>query len=183
MTKKTKKKNKLNNPLKLDLACGANKAEGFVGVDICKLPGVDIVFNLEKKPWPFEDDSVEEIVSNHYVEHTPDLILFMEECHRILVPGGKMTLVAPYWTSARCWQDPTHKRPILEQCFLYFNKKWRDDNKLSHYPITTDFDFTYGYLVAPEWRNRSDEAKAFAIKHYFNVVEDIQVILTKRKKE
>ena len=80
----------------------------------------------------------------------------------------------------RCWQDPTHKRAISEATFLYFNKEWRKANNLSHYNIESDFDFVYGYDIAPEWANRSEEARSFAIKHYTNVINDIHVTLTKR---
>jgi len=80
----------------------------------------------------------------------------------------------------RSMQDPTHVRPISEATFLYYNKKWREENLLSHYPITADFDYTFGYMMFPEWASRNEEAKAFAIRHYWNVAADIQVALTKR---
>jgi hypothetical protein len=144
---------------------------------------VDQVVDLTKFPWPFEDECAEELLASHYVEHTSDLIAFMDSCHRVLIPGGKMTVIAPYYTSMRCWQDPTHKRAICEATFLYFNKGWRDANKLDHYGIKSDFDFTYGYAMVPDWAARSEEARAFGILHYFNVVNDIHVTLTKRKKD
>ena len=37
---------------KLDIACGGNKQEGFWGVDLRPLPGVDTVHTLEEFPWP-----------------------------------------------------------------------------------------------------------------------------------
>jgi SAM-dependent methyltransferase len=174
------KKKKESEVLKVDLACGQNKQEGFVGVDIVDMPGVDIVHDLEKYPWPFKNNSVDEAFCSHYVEHTKCLMKFMNELWRILKPDARCTILAPYYTSMRCWQDPTHTRAISEASFLYFNKEWRVNNKLDHYPITCDFDFSYGYVMTPEWVNRSEESRAFAIRHYFNVVTDIQVILTKR---
>jgi hypothetical protein len=53
-------------------------------------------------------------------------------------------------------------------------------NKLDHYGIKSDFDFTYGYAFGPEWMTRNEEARNFALKHYFNVASDIQVVLVKR---
>lgn len=166
--------------LRLDLACGDNKKEGFYGVDIAKTPSVDKVVDLDKFPWPFKADSVEEIHCSHYIEHTKDIIKFMDECWRILKKGGKMTVIAPYYSSMRCWQDPTHVRAISEASFLYYNKNWREQNKLAHYPIKADFDFVYGYNLSPEWANRSEDARSFAIKHYINVISDIIVTLEKR---
>jgi SAM-dependent methyltransferase len=184
MAKKTRKKLELVpepvKPLKYDLACGQNKQPDHTGVDIAG-NDADIYFDLTTFPWTFaEDNSADEIFVSHYVEHTPDLMKFMDECWRILKPGGKMTVIAPYYNSIRCWQDPTHLRAISEATFLYFNKGWREANKLDHYPIKSDFDFSYGYGLAPEWASRSAESVGFAVKHYTNVVNDIYVTLIKR---
>jgi len=171
------------NELKLDLACGQNRQEGYFGVDIAPGDKVDAVVDLEQYPWPIESDSAEDIVCSHYIEHTSDLIKFMDEVYRILKPGGKIKVIAPYYTSIRCWQDPTHKHAISDATFLYYNKGWREANKLDHYNIKCDFDFTYGYDMNSQWANRSDEARNFAITHYWNVVNDIHVVLTKRPVE
>lgn len=166
--------------LKLDLACGQSKREGFLGVDIVPMDGVDIVADLTRFPWPWKTASVEAVQISHYIEHVPDLIAFMNELGRIMAPGGQATIIAPYYTSMRCWQDPTHVRAISEASFLYYNREWREQNKLTHYPITCDFDFQYGYAMTPDWANRAEEARAFAIRHYWNVVQDIHVTMTKR---
>lgn len=165
--------------LKYDLACGQNKQKGFIGVDIAG--DCDIKCDLTKFPWKFaKSNSVDELFISHYVEHTPDLIKFMDECWRILKKGGKITIIAPYYNSVRCWQDPTHTRAISEATFLYFNKDWRVTNKLDHYNIKSDFDFTYGYSLAADWATRNQEAIGFAIRHYTNVVNDICLTLTKK---
>jgi len=174
------KKQLINEP-RIDLACGQNKTEGYFGID--RVPGdkVDAVVDLEQFPWPIESDSAEDIVCNHYIEHTSDLIKFMDEVYRILKPGGRIKVVAPYYTSVRCWQDPTHKHAISEATFFYYNKGWREANKLDHMDIKSDYDFTYGYDMNPIWASRSEEARNFAISHYWNVVNDIHVVLTSRK--
>lgn len=181
-TKKTTKKSppKKLATIKLDIACGQNKREGFKGVDIAPGKGVDFVHDLETYPWPFKDNSVEEAHVSHYIEHVGDLVKFMNELYRILIPGGQCTVIAPYYSSIRAWQDPTHVRAISEATFLYFNQQWLKDNKLDHYNVTADFDFSYGYVFDQDWVGRSEEARAFAIKHYINVISDIQVVLTKR---
>ena len=167
-------------PFKLDIACGQNKMPDHFGVDIAPGENVDMVWDLENFPWPIPDNSVDEAVCNHYIEHTKDLIKFMNEVYRILKPGGRVHFRAPYYNSMRAWQDPTHTRAISEATFLYYNKDWRVQNKLDHYPINCDFDFSFGYDLTPDWALRSEEAKAFAIRHYTNVVSDIQAILTKK---
>lgn len=175
-----KQKFELLHPFRLDVACGQNKTPGFFGIDIAKEKDVDVVWDLERFPWPFPDNSVDELVCNHYIEHTKDLIAFMQELHRILVPGGQALIRAPYYNSMRAWQDPTHTRAISEATFLYYNQDWLKANKLDHYGITADFDYNFGYDFTPDWAMRSEESKAFAVRHYTNVISDIQVVLTKK---
>jgi SAM-dependent methyltransferase len=127
------KKLKKQKTLKLDLGCGNNKQEGFTGVDFKKTPAVDIVHDLFKFPWPFKDNSVEETFSSHFFEHVPGSIRgkLMDEVYRILIPGGKAVFITPYWSSMRSVQDFTHQwPPICETSYLYFNKGWREQNKL-----------------------------------------------------
>ena len=191
---------KTDEPLRLSLACGGNKPEGFKGVDIAQTADTDYVLDLLKFPWDqFADNSVDEIECSHFVEHIPHgdgyhdpFFQFFDEIHRILKPAefdpanpniaikGFARITCPYYSSMRAWQDPTHQRAISEASFLYLNKQWRIDNKLDHYPVTCDFDFSYGYVVNPTWQNRSQEAQGFAFQNYMNAVSDIQVLLTKR---
>lgn len=171
---------KQNKPIKINIACGQIRQDGFIGIDKVKTDAADIVHDLDQIPWPIDDSSVDEILCSHYIEHTKDLIKFVDEMYRIMKQGAKATVVAPYYANMRAIQDPTHVRSICEATFLYFNKGWRNVNKLDHYGILSDFDFTYGYQVSPEWTTRSEEARLFAMRHYWNVINDIHVILTKR---
>jgi len=164
----------------LDIACGNNKKEGFVGVDVCKTEQADIVHDLNVYPWPFEDNSVDEAWCSHFIEHVEDLMKFMNEIHRILKKDAPVTFISPYYTSVRCWQDPTHVRAISEQTYLYYNKAWREANKLDHYPITCDFNISqWAHSWNANWASRSQESKNFAIAHYNNVVDDLWAILIK----
>lgn len=56
---------------KIDLACGDNKREDYIGIDKIKTASTDYVWDLEVFPWPIESDSVEEINCSHYIEHIP----------------------------------------------------------------------------------------------------------------
>ena len=182
----------------LDLGCGQSKigadylknqmqidATEIIGVDFVEGDGIDVVHNLTKFPYPFEDNSVDAIFSSHFVEHLDghERAKFYDECYRILVPGGKMRVIHPYYKSTRAVQDFTHKwPPISEESYYYWNAEWRKINKLTHgyYDLKSNFAFTLYYTWQNEqWANKSDEARSFAINHYFNVVADMIVDLTK----
>lgn len=180
----------MEKELKLDIACGNNKKEGFTGVDIMETQSVDIVHDLTKYPWPFEDNSVDEIHCSHYIEHVPHviegedkrdgLIQFMDEIYRILKPGCKATLIAPYYKSERAFGDPTHVRYIGDLSFPYYNKEWRDVNKLSHYNINCDFDIKASYYIDNELTLKSEDVRKKAFREDWNAISDIIVEVIKK---
>jgi SAM-dependent methyltransferase len=168
--------------VKVNLACGQRKDEGWIGVDIVKTDVVDIVHDLTKMPWPFADASVDEIFCHHFMEHIngAQRMEFMNECWRIMKPGATLQIICPHWSSMRAVQDPTHVYPPLcETSFLYFNKKWRELNKLDHYPITCDFEYGYAYMYDPELNGKNADYQAMAQKHWLNAIWDIAINLTK----
>ena len=57
--------------MKLDVGCGTDKKQGFTGLDISKLPGVDIVADIQKSI-PLKDNSVEEIYCVNVLQHIPN---------------------------------------------------------------------------------------------------------------
>ena len=76
----------------------------------------------------YADASVKSATIEHKLEYVPghERVRFMEELHRILVPGGTATVVVCYWSSPRAIQDPMLAwPPMCDQSFLYFNKGWR----------------------------------------------------------
>lgn len=184
MTTATKKRRKKAKPktVKLDIACGNSKQEGFTGIDISPACDADVIHDLTRFPWPFEDDSVDEGFTSHYVEHTPDLVAFMNEVYRILKPDAMIRIVHPHLRSDRAFQDPTHTRFIPEQTWYYFARDWREAQQLDHYPITTDFGIEQMFYSGfqGDWGSRSEESRRFALNHYWNIAQDLVIDLRKR---
>ena len=169
--------------MKLDLGCGDNKREGFEGVDKFKTDSTDHVVDLLEFPWPWDDGSVEEVHCSHFFEHVPadKRARFMEELWRVMVPGGRALFITPM--GDRALQDATHQwPPLVAASYLYYNKDWRVANKLQHgfYDIKADFDYTYGFGLAPNIAVRNAEFQAFAIAHYNNAASDLHVTLVRR---
>ena len=175
-------------PLRLDIGCGPNKREGFTGVDQTAFKGVDVVTDL-RKPWPFKDGSVEEIHCSHCIEHFTAL----ERCHvynemyRVLKQGGKVSIIAPHWSSQRAYGDPTHQwPPISGFSFYYLLKSWRDANaphsdaaNLSG-GYNCDFDAQWGFGMHQSLVTRNQEYQQFALTFYIEAAADIIATLTKR---
>ncbi|MFM6223751.1 MAG: glycosyltransferase [Dolichospermum sp.] len=106
-------------PLRIDLGCGVNKPNGFVGVDLYPGFGVDIVADLSQR-FPFEDNSVDEVRAHDIIEHLPDRIHTMNEIWRILKPGGIVDISVPSTDGRGAFQDPTHVSFWNINSFLYY---------------------------------------------------------------
>ena len=140
--------------VRLDLGAGTNPRQGFESVDLHADANHKV--DLFKFPFPADkwaDDSVDEIFCSHFAEHIPareirledlsvdnpmtrerflgqDMFLaFFDECYRILKDGATMTVVVPSHRSDRAFWDPTHRRFIAQQTFLYLNEEWRKVNR------------------------------------------------------
>lgn len=111
---------------KLDIACGAHKqGPDWIGIDIQKLPGVDIVHDIETYPWPLPSDTFEIAVASHVAEHINPakfgFINWMNELWRVMEPLGRLMIAVPYAGSPGYWQDPTHVNPCNEHTWSYFD--------------------------------------------------------------
>jgi len=144
---------------------------------------VDLGLDSAKFPsYPFDDGSVSEITCEHMFHLIPGPMRgkFMDELYRLLIPAGKINISVPYYHHMRAVQDFMHAwPPLCEASFLYFNKTWRETNRID-YSVKCDFDFSFGYSVEQETANRNEETRSFWIKHYMNAATDLQVVLTKR---
>lgn len=97
----------------------AKKAWATVGLNASADPYSDIFYNLERGI-PLPDECIDEIYCNQLLEHINCLIYLMNECWRVLKPGGFMEACVPHWQSVYAWGDPTHVRAFTEASFQYF---------------------------------------------------------------
>jgi hypothetical protein len=180
------KKDETEGLIRIDIGCGKNKKKDFIGWDKSPKSSADLIIDVRNTPWPLGDKSVDEAFTAHFFEHLTgeERMVFMNELYRVMKEGAKVTIITPFYSSTRSIQDPTHAwPPLCEASYLYFNKEWRETQKLDHYEITADFDYTFGYAVDTDVGVRSLEYQQFAIKHYINSVLDLQVVLTRRPDE
>lgn len=81
----------------LDLGCGSSPYRGAFGAveylraDLGRVEGLDLVVGDDGSV-PLPDDSVDLVLSTQVLEHTDDPQAYVEECARVLKPGGRMLL-------------------------------------------------------------------------------------------
>lgn len=188
--------------VRLDLGAGQSPREGFEGVDKYA-PNARHQVDLFKFPFPWKDNSVDEIHCSHFLEHLPAreveardlsdpkatrfigkdfLFAFMDECWRILKPEAMMRIIVPNATSTRAFQDPTHRRFFPMATFYYFWKQWRIDQKLGHYPVDCDFGCVSLVPIIPvEESLHSPEVQQRRFNECWNIIQDWQADLVAKK--
>lgn len=81
--------------VQIDLGCGAYPKRGYIGIDNWHGVrsqketgnGPDIVCDLSVSPIPFNDSTVDEVHSSHFLEHV-DISRMIDEAWRVLKPTG-----------------------------------------------------------------------------------------------
>jgi hypothetical protein len=113
--------------MKLNLGCGQHHMEGYVNTDREPAVEPDVVMDLEEFPWPFEDDSVEEIIANHVLEHVgrdPGVFIgIMQELYRVCRGGASIRIAVPHPRHDNFIDDPTHVRPITPMTLQLFSRR------------------------------------------------------------
>lgn len=83
--------------MKLNLGCGNDVREGYTNVDFRPTHPSVMQVDLSKFPWPFEDESAEEILMLDFLEHFPyaQTKPILLECFRVLSPTGTVAIQVP----------------------------------------------------------------------------------------
>jgi len=112
--------------MRLNLGCGDNIVYGYVNHDATRhRPEIDVAHDLRDLPWPWADDSAEEILLLDVLEHLPDVVPIIDECWRVLKPGGALHISVPYYEAEHAWLDPTHRRAFHLDSFDFFDPHTR----------------------------------------------------------
>lgn len=167
--------------MKLNLGAADTSLEGFKTVDIDAIYNPDFVADLSK-PWPWADNSVEEVYAKDVFEHLKDKRHTMNELWRILTPGGIATIMVPHATlgdGGHC--DPTHCSYWTTSDFEYYTPydgkglevgERQRFRKSSYYGINADFKIINlnenGHIPMKKYDRR-----------YGGVVVEITVVLQK----
>lgn len=113
-------------------------------VDINPDCGADIVRDIEKLPLPFVDEAFDECHSYDTIEHFGQQgdwrawFDWISEVHRILKPGGTLSVIVP--TGNAAFSDPGHTRFFHPNHFGFLTKGFFERNRDDGRPAT---DYTW----------------------------------------
>ncbi len=81
----------------LNVGCGPYPKPEFINLDYSWIQGIDICWDITKKPYPLESDSLEGIFTEHCLEHIEmnETLENFKEFYRLLKPGGTARIVVP----------------------------------------------------------------------------------------
>ncbi|OLF16303.1 methyltransferase domain-containing protein [Actinophytocola xanthii] len=104
-------------PVAVDIGCGGSKQyPGNVGFDRRRTGAVNVLADLGQGI-PLRDGSVDRVFAVHVLEHLVDFLPLVDECHRVLRPGGVLHVLSPWWRYVNAVADPTHVRLLDVQTF------------------------------------------------------------------
>lgn len=81
----------------LNVGCGFAqfKAPNVINLDAYDICKPDVVWDLNKAPLPFEEDTFDHIIANHILEHLPNWWDCFNDFGRILKPNGTLEIWLP----------------------------------------------------------------------------------------
>lgn len=113
--------------IRVQLGCGDTPLkvnDGWVGIDIQKIPGV-IQHDLEERPWPLPDACAVMLVAGCVLPHINPaklgVVKFMNEAWRVLKVDAQFMISVPYGCNMVWASDPGHCCAFTENSFFYFD--------------------------------------------------------------
>jgi hypothetical protein len=185
--------------MRLNLGCGHNKRPGYVNVDLSPECAPDLVLDLESLPWPWPDDSAEEVVFFHSLEHLGQdartFLGMMKELYRVCADQARVDITVPHPRHDGFINDPTHVRIITPEMLLLFDREYNDQTKrigasdtpLAHY-LGVDFHIESRTTIlcepySTQYANKqlSDRDIELMLREWNNVAREFRIVLVVRK--
>ena len=180
---------------KINLGCGHDYKDGWVNVDFYDDSTCDIKHDLEVFPWPWENDTVSEILIKHTLEHLGAdwkvYIKILQEMYRICEDDAHIQVEVPSPWHWNYISDPTHVRPVTPDGLNLFSKEHCQkciDEGMSETPFAMIYDvdlrphdvvWKYDQL----WQGKIDRGEVHQSQmeeihgNYRNVVTEFQIPL------
>ena len=137
----------------INLGCGKRiyQENGWLNHDIWyHHPLIDVAFDLNNFPYPFDDNTFKKIRMVDVLEHLDELLKVLAELHRILDKDGELYMRVVGENSTTRWIDPTHRRPYTTKSLDFLDP-------------TRDRGETFGFYTRNKWNiltSKEDESKS-----------------------
>jgi len=181
--------------MRLNLGCGGKKYPDWINVDKFPTCSPDQVVDLEQFPWPWPDNSVDEVRMFHVLEHlgaqTEIYLRIIQELYRVCRDNAVIHIIVPHPRHDDFLNDPTHVRVVTPGSFSLFsqakNREWLAKG-MSNTPLALylELDFaveTESYLLEEPWGKLFEQKKlpladlGQAIRLYGNVIKQFEFTL------
>jgi predicted SAM-dependent methyltransferase len=111
--------------MKINLGCGVEYRAGWQNWDISNEVKTDALVDIRIDDFPAPPESADEIYCSGVLEQillNEHLIHALNECHRILKVGGKLTIIVPNGRYPISFRDPMDCRRFMEDTWNYLDK-------------------------------------------------------------
>ncbi len=163
---------------KLNLGCGYNLKEGYINIDVVDYGG-NVIHDLNSFPYPFEDNTFDEIYCSHVLEHLNNFHDTVTELYRIAKQNCIIKVCAPFFLNTKFFGEPDHKIPFSIRTFdnyeyienkkLKFYEKW----KLQH---RTNYKGKARFEILEKKFNVSN----FSLLKWMNFIVNIEPVIYER---
>ncbi len=142
--------------MKLDLGCSFHKRENYLGVDILRVEGVDVLADAQHLP--FKDSSIEGIYSSHCIEHIPDQLKLISELWRVCADDAKIHILVPHFSNPSYYDDLTHQHRYSTRSFEHYDQEM---HQLTGHPnYLPNVNFKPMKIRLNYWPDRTIEQKS-----------------------
>lgn len=140
----------------------------LITLDIDPDCGADVIHDLDVLPYPFADDTFDEVHASEVLEHCGrqgDWRFFFAqftEFWRIMKPDGVLCASCPSRTSKWAWGDPGHTRLIQPESLVFLNQE--EYRKQVGVQAMTDYRNVYSADFEPVWMKDDGENFTFVLR-------------------
>lgn len=179
--------------MKLNLGCGSKIIDGYVNVESCDYFEADKSCDLEKFPYPFKDDSVDEILMSHTLERlgqNPDTFnRVIKELYRICKNNAIINIHVLHFRHDSFASNPMNVRPITPLGLSFYdkaaNEEWaRMGSTNSPLALINNVNFkveNVNYVIEDKFVEKFNSGEIdeqqlhYHMEHFNNVIKQIDI--------